>query len=185
MEPTRQLSHILPAVCDLVDGIRPDQLDAPTPCDAFTVHGVLAHMVGLGGAFGHWFRGEEAPPPEPLPHDGVVPADLFRSTMDELLESVRSPGALDRTIVAPVGEMQGGVFARLVAFDGLVHGWDLAVATEQDFDLPVDVVTAVDRFSQMALTPEMRDGDTFKEATTPPAAASAIARIAAFSGRSV
>jgi len=79
MEPTRQLSVILPAVCDLVDGIHPEQLDEATPCSEFTVHGVLAHMVGLGGAFSHWFRGEEAPPAEPLPHDGVVPSDVFRS----------------------------------------------------------------------------------------------------------
>ncbi|MGK2947625.1 MAG: TIGR03086 family metal-binding protein [Acidimicrobiales bacterium] len=185
MEPTRQLSVILPVVCDLVDGIRPDQLDEPTPCSEFTVHDVLAHMVGLGGAFSHWFRGEDAPPAPPRPLDGRVPAEEFRSTMDALLESVRSPGALDRTIVAPVGEMQGGVFARLVAFDGLVHGWDLAVATGQAFDLPPDVVTAVDRFSQMALTAEMRDGDTFKDATAPPSDANGIERIAAFSGRSV
>jgi uncharacterized protein (TIGR03086 family) len=185
MDPTEQLSVILPTLCDLVDGIRPDQLDDPTPCSEFTVHDILGHMVGLGGAFAYWFRGQDPPPPAPLARDGRVLSEVFRSTMDGLLESVRSPGALDRTIVAPVGEMQGGVFARLVAFDGLVHGWDLAVATGQTYELPHEVVAAVDEFSQMALTTEMRDGDTFKDATAPPPEASPIERIAAFSGRSL
>ena len=49
--------------------------------------------------------------------------------MDGLLDAVQSPGALDRTIQTPGGEMPGAVFARLVALDGLVHGWDLATST--------------------------------------------------------
>ena len=49
--------------------------------------------------------------------------------MDDLLDAVKSPGAIERTISAPIGEMPGEVFARFVAFDGLIHGWDLATAT--------------------------------------------------------
>ena len=61
MGPIHQLSVVLPAVADLVDRITPEQLADPTPCDEFTVHDVLDHMIVLGGSFAHLFRGEEPP----------------------------------------------------------------------------------------------------------------------------
>lgn len=185
MNPIDQLSTVLPKLNTLVDGIGPEQLDNRTPCEAFAVHDVLTHMIVLGGAFSHWFRGEPAPDlTAPSAADGV-PAAAFRHTMDALLAAVGSPGALERTITAPVGTMPGEVFARLVAFDGAVHGWDLATATGQPFDLPPSVIVAIDDFARMAVTPDMRDGDTFKAETVPPAGASPLERLAAFSGRTV
>jgi uncharacterized protein (TIGR03086 family) len=185
MEPTEQLSHILPTLNSVVDRIEPEQLDLPTPCEKFSVHDVLDHMIVLGGSFAYWFRGEAAPDIEPSPTDGSVPASQFRKTMDDLLDAVRSPGAMERTITAPMGEMPGSTFARLVAFDGVVHGWDLASATGLDYQLPRPVIAAVDRFARSALTPEMRDGDTFKDATTPNEYATPLESLVAFSGRTL
>ena len=53
--------------------------------------------------------------------------------MADLLDAVHSEGSAERTIAAPFGEVPGSVFARFVAFDGLVHGWDLATATGQGY----------------------------------------------------
>lgn len=185
MEPAVQLTQILPALSALVDRIQPAQLASPTPCDKFTVQDILDHMITGGGAFAHRFRGEE-PPEITAPNDpGRVPAPEFQATMDSLLAAIQSPGALERTISAPIGSMPGDVFARLVAFDGLVHGWDLATSTGQAYEPAPDVVAAVDDFVRAALTPDMRDGDTFKDATTPPAGASRLERLVAFSGRSL
>lgn len=183
MEPTEQLSHILPTVSGLVDRIRPGQLDDSTPCDRFTVHDVLDHMIVLGGSFAYLFRGEEAPETTAPAVRGRVPAAELREVMDDLLDAVRSPGAMERTVRAPIGEMPGATFARFVAFDGLVHGWDLARATGLDYEVPAEVVAAVDEFARVALTPEMRDGDTFADATTPSEDASPLERLVAFSGR--
>jgi len=185
MQPTVQLSHILPTLSSMVDRINPLQLANPTPCEKFTVHDVLDHMIVLGGSFSYWFRGEEAPDLKPPPVYGVVPATQFRKTMDELLDAVSSPGAMERTISAPVGEMTGSTFARLVAFDGLIHGWDIASATGLYYEIPPAVIAAVDEFARGALTSEMRDGDTFKEATTAPEDTSQLERLVAFSGRSL
>ncbi len=185
MEPIEQLSYILPTLNALVDRIDADQLDNPTPCAEFTVRDVLDHMLGLGGAFGYWFRGLDVPAEAPPIVTDRVPAAEFRTTMDDLLDAVKSDGALDRTITAPVGVMQGDVFARLVAFDGLIHGWDLARATGLDYALPPFVVDAVDAFARTALSPEMRDGDTFKAETLAPEDASTLERLVAFSGRSL
>ena len=40
--------------------------------------------------------------------------------------------------------MPGAAFARLVAFDGLIHGWDLAIATGHAYAVHDEVVAAVD-----------------------------------------
>lgn len=185
MEPIDQLSHILPTVTGVVDGIRPEQLADPTPCSDFTVRDVLDHMIVLGGTFAYGFRGEDAPEIRAPAANGDVPAAAFRKTMDDLLDAVKSPGAMERTISSPAGEMPGETFARLVAFDGLVHGWDLATSTGQDYRVPHAVVAAVDEFARAAITTGMRDGDTFKDATTPPADAGQLERLVAFSGRSL
>ncbi len=72
-----------------------------------------------------------------------------------------------------------------MAFDGLMHGWDLARATGIAFEVPGEVVAAVDEFAHVAFTEDLRDGDTFKDPTIPPADADLIERLAAFSGRTV
>lgn len=183
MEPIEQLSVILPAVCDVVDRIPYSKLTAPTPCDKFTVHDVLNHMIVLGGTFAHLFRGEEPPTIEPPFVYGWVPASELRATMAGLVDAVRSPGAMERILPTPMGPLPGDVFARFVAFDGLVHGWDLATATDLRLQLPDSVVEVVHTFARQALAPEMRDGDTFKEEVHVSALATPLEQLAAFSGR--
>ena len=185
MGPTEQLSYILPTSSALVDRIQVMQMNDPTPCEKFTVQDVLDHMMGGGGTFAYMFRGEQPPEPRPAGADGLVPSKEFRTVMDDLLESVKSPGAMERTIESPFGSMNGETLARLVAFDGLVHSWDLATATGQPLALPAEVVDAVASFAHDALTDDMRDGDTFKLPTDAGASAGAIEQLAAFSGRTV
>jgi uncharacterized protein (TIGR03086 family) len=185
VDPAEQLSVILPALSDLVDEIEPEDLDKPTPCTNFALRDVLDHMIVGGSSFSFLFRGLEPPEATVRHDDGRVPAEEFRNVMRDLLDAVRSDGALQRTIPSPVGEMSGDTFARLVAFDGLVHGWDVARATDLDWSLPDDLVRAVDEFARAALSDDLRDGDTFKAALPPPATATPIERLAAFSGRTV
>ncbi len=184
MGPTEQLSHILPACCALVDGIEVTQMSNPTPCEKFTVQDVLDHMMGPASAFGHMFRGEQPPDVAAVAYEGV-PAEEFRRVMDDLLASVASDGALERTIESPFGRMDGDTFARLVAFDGLVHSWDLATATGQRVVLPTEVVEAVASFALVALTDDLRDGETFKQPTDAGPTTDPIEQLAAFSGRAV
>jgi len=185
MHPTEQLGYILPTLSATVDRIQTMQMNDPTPCSEFTVHDVLNHMIVLGGSFSYWFRGEEAPEAKAPGVYGWVPSAEFDQVMTDLLQAVKSDGAMERTLSTPMGDMPGETFARLVAFDGLMHGWDLASSTGQTFDVPPAVIASVDEFARMALTPEMRDGDTFKEATVAPDGATPLESLVAFSGRSV
>jgi uncharacterized protein (TIGR03086 family) len=185
MGPIEQLNSILPALNDLVDTIEVEQLGAPTPCTEFTVHDVLDHMIVLGTAFGYAFRGETPPAVTAPAVYGRVPAAELRDTMDRLLGAVRSEGALERILDTPLGPMDGETFARVVALDGLLHGWDLAVATGRTFRVDPDVVAAVADLATGALTDDVRATGKFGPATAPPANASPLEALAAFSGRTV
>jgi uncharacterized protein (TIGR03086 family) len=183
--PVEQLSQIIPALEEVVDHIWYGQLEGPTPCAGFTVHDVLDHMIVGGATFAPLLRGEIPPVVSAPAVYGWVPAAEFRTTMDDLLAAAQSPSALERVIDSPFGAVSGEVFAGFVAFDGLIHGWDLARATGQRWTPSDDVVTAVDAFARMAIRPEMRDGGAFSQPTVPPAGADPLDHLVAFSGRTV
>lgn len=181
MDPCTQLDEILPLLNKLVAPLDDAQLDAPTSCTKFAVRDVLDHMIGGATMFAAAFRGE-------TPQDRAAETDLvaaFPAAMADLQQAVRSPGALDRTIAAPFGDVPGDAFARFVALDGLVHGWDIATATGQPYNPPAPVVAAVDTFARQAISEGMRDGDTFAAPVDPPADASPLVQLVAFTGRQV
>lgn len=180
MDVLGQLDELGTLLADVVGGIRPDQLECATPCAEFDVAGVLEHMISGATLFAAAFRGTE---PAPAANSGDVLAD-FGAALGELDAAIRAPGALDRAIAAPFGEVPGETFARFVVLDGLVHGWDLAMATGQGYH-PSDVlVSEVHAFAETALD-DLRDGDTFAAATDAPLSATAIERLAACTGRTV
>lgn len=182
MDGVQQLDEIIPMLEGVVAQITPEQLDNPTPCASFTVSGVLEHMIGGATAFAPAFRGESSPVAAP---SGATIQERWRHAMAELIAAVHTAGAQDRAIASPFGEVSGATFARYVAFDGLVHGWDLASAIGQRYEPEEQLVAEVDTFARGLLQPEMRDGDTFAAETSVAPDASPIERLVAFSGRVV
>jgi uncharacterized protein (TIGR03086 family) len=178
MDPITQLELLGPHLGGVVTGIAPDQLGNPTPCAHFTVRGVLEHMLAGATAFAAAYRGEHSPA-EP---DLADPLGSFGPVLADLVAAITAPGALDRTIQAPFGEVAGDSFARFVVLDGLVHGWDLAIATGQPYEPPGELVAAAFAFARQAIDP-MRDGDTFAAPVEPAAGASPIERLANYTGR--
>ena len=112
------------------------------------------------------------------------PLAAFGPALGDLAAAITAPGALDRTVAAPFGEVDGETFARFVVLDGLVHGWDLATATGQRYDPPVALVDAADAFARQAVDP-LRDGVAFGPEVAPPASATRIQQLAAFTGRRI
>jgi uncharacterized protein (TIGR03086 family) len=180
MDPRNELDEILPLLNQLIAPLDDAQLDAPTPCAGFAVRDVLEHMVGGATMFAAAFRGQV--PVDPPARDLVA---AFPAAMAELGDAVRSPGALDRTISAPFGDVPGEDFARFVALDGLVHGWDIATATGQTYDPPAPIVAAVNDFAQQAVVPAMREAGMFAAPTPAPSDATPIELLVAFTGRRV
>lgn len=183
MEPLEQLEHLEPALIAIVSAVTTDDLDKPTPCAQFDVRGVLDHMTAGATVFAAAFRGQPAPP-APARGAGEATPGACAAALTSVFEAIREPGALERTIAAPFGEVPGATFARFAVLDGLVHGWDLAVATGRPYDPPSQLVAAAATFAADAVEP-MRDGDTFADAVAPPDDATPIEKLAALTGRRV
>ena len=80
-----------------------------------TMNGLCTPSATTSGAtmFSAAFRGTA--PSEQADNSDLVAA--FPKAMTELQQAVHSPGALDRTIAAPFGDIPGDAFARFVALD--------------------------------------------------------------------
>lgn len=188
MDPLEQLDQLGPVLGGVVTRIGTAQLDDPTPCTALTVRGVLEHMIEGATSFAAAFRGEAGPPADGAaatadPAGAADPLARFGQALTGLAEAMHSPGALDRTIAAPFGDVPGPAFARFVVLDGLVHGWDLATATGQPYEPPDGLVAAVDAFAREAIVPAMREAGMFAAPAEAPADATPIERLVAFTGR--
>jgi uncharacterized protein (TIGR03086 family) len=179
MDVLQQFELVGPALGGVVANITPDQLDNPTPCRRFTVRGVLEHMIGGATGFAAAFRGEEAPEA-----DLSDPLRDFGPCLGALAGAISAPGALDRTVAAPFGEIPGRDFAQFIVLDGTVHGYDMAVATGQAYEPDAALVEHLIVFAGPALE-HLRDGEAFAEATEAPAGATPIQRLAALTGRTV
>ncbi|HYV59156.1 MAG TPA: TIGR03086 family metal-binding protein [Acidimicrobiia bacterium] len=138
-------------LADLVRGIPDDVLDAPTPCPDYTVGDLVEHVGGtalaftgaaakdMGGVTAHGPSGDAS-----LLDDDWrtrIPPDLIG-----LGEAWRDPDAWTGMTRAGGIELPGEV-AGLVALDELVmHGWDLARATGQDYECDPASLEAVHGF---------------------------------------
>ena len=187
MDSTEQLDAILPDLLEIAGGITPEQLDNPSPCAGFTVRGVMGHMIGGAGFFAAQFRGEGVPAPPAPGTDltGAAPIEAFRAAIDGVHAAATAPGAAERTIVTPFGEMTGDEAAHYLAFDGMVHAWDLARATGQTYAPPERLTAEVLATAHAMIRPDMRDGDTFAEPTAAGADASSLEQLVAFTGRTL
>ncbi|MEV6494342.1 TIGR03086 family metal-binding protein, partial [Actinoplanes sp. NPDC051633] len=131
--PVRQLRAILLGVAD-------DDLTAPTPCPGWTVGALLSHLMGLSYAFAAAARksddapGVSCPPPEPSAAD--LPTH-WRSRLPVLLAELetawRDPAAWTGTATAGGVTMPAADMGVVAMNEVVLHGWDLAQATGQEF----------------------------------------------------
>lgn len=145
----REVAIVAGAVTD-------DQLTAPTPCPEYTVSDLLAHLIGLSIAFRDAARKEGGSvSPDAAIELGLDPQwrTALPQRLDELVEAWKDPQAWSGMTKAGGVDLPGDI-AGIVALDEIVmHGWDLARATGQDY--PCDAVTtqAIFDFTEQSADP--------------------------------
>ena len=136
----------------VVDGVRDEQLTAPTPCTERSLGDLLDHVDGLSLAF------TAAATKTPLEGGGGPSADASRLGADwrpRIRQRLASLASAWREDAAWTGMTHaGGVdlpaeVAGIVALDEvIVHGWDIAVASGQSFSSEARLVEAALQFVQ-------------------------------------
>ncbi|MCT9092799.1 TIGR03086 family metal-binding protein [Streptomyces sp. ASQP_92] len=173
----------------LLGGVRDDQLGASTPCPAYALRELLAHVLGLSVAFQHAARKETGPSTATAP--GSVPPPELPADWRELMpESLAAMAAAWRDPAAWEGETQAGGLTLPAAVTGqvaldelVVHGWDVARATGQDYrPAPADL-----EISYAFLAPSKDDpaarGNAFGPPVDVPDGAPMLDRLIGMSGR--
>jgi len=178
-----ELNRALAAVDPLIAGIGAAQWSASTPCTEWTVRDVVTHLVGVNRVHTAFLLEQPSPVrgENPLGDDPVA---TYRASVAALLDAVRLPGALDRTVESRLGNATGADRLRWRIADLLVHAWDMTEATGQQLDLPDDLAERSLVFAKAALVEGARVG-RFAPAQQVADDAPAIERLVAFSGRSV
>jgi uncharacterized protein (TIGR03086 family) len=150
------------------------KLDAGTPCDEWDVRTLMDHMLDTQRYFVGSARGEDVSPPSPNPPKllGDDPVAEFQRARAETLRTFGKPGVLEKT----------GPALGIALSDQLVHGWDLAKATQQDTTMPDDLAQAAYDTIHGRLTDEQRQG-AFKPEINVGPDASAQDRLLAYTGR--
>jgi uncharacterized protein (TIGR03086 family) len=109
--------------------VPPDRWDEPSPCPDWSARDVVGHVVDSQGVF-LGFVGESVPGGPGVDAD---PAAAWRRASTAVLDALADPEVAARTYPGMFGEM---TFAegvdRFLAFDLVVHRWDLARATGGD-----------------------------------------------------
>jgi uncharacterized protein (TIGR03086 family) len=115
---------------------------------------------------------------------GDDPKGAWAVAAKKAMTAFDAPGALDKMVTLPFGEMPGSVALSIAVFDVLTHAVDIATSTGQqvqDLDL---VETALSMGHQM-VGPELRQPGIFDPEQPVATDAPAEIRLLAFAGRRV
>lgn len=184
MDAPDQARAAVAGLTPLVHATKASQLTNATPCDKWAVRDLLNHIVGGGYMFATCLSGGTVDPasaPSDLVGDDHVAAwDAAMAAFSSALDATTD---LSAPATLPFGTMPADVALRVAAADLLVHSWDLARATGQQFDPPADFIASIDPFYHQFLQPEVRAMGLFAEAVNVPDDASALDRLVSFAGR--
>jgi uncharacterized protein (TIGR03086 family) len=188
MDEVATMSSVIAMTKRVVDGIEPSQLDNPSPCEAWSVRDVLNHITGGAEMFAICVRdGQISDEKLGQIMTGDNLGDDFKSSFrhaaDAAEASFQIPGAMDRIVTLPFGEMPASIALNIAVFDLSAHAWDLAKATGQSTSLDPDVVEIAYQVAQVMLTDEMRASGLFGPAVPVDDGAPVADRLAALAGR--
>ncbi|MCX4432966.1 MULTISPECIES: TIGR03086 family metal-binding protein [Streptomyces] len=116
-----------------------EQLDRDTPCPGLAVHHMLGHLGGLAVAFRDAGRKNlgvttDTNPGSVVPDIGPDWRETLPKVLDELAEAWRDPAAWTGETRAGGVTLPGAVAGAVAADELVVHGWDLARATGQEYE---------------------------------------------------
>lgn len=123
------------------------QWDQPTPCEGWTVRDLVQHVVGADRMSKLLLSGAEAVEAvQAMVGDEVLgddPVASFNAAADALRTAFRVPGARDRTVHHPIGDIPAEMLLGFRITDLSLHAWDLARAIGADEQLDEELVRSI------------------------------------------
>lgn len=133
LDPRPAFAQALAAATPIVEGVRPDQLDGPTPCTGMDVRYLLGHLVMAGLRAACAGRGDDLST-WPGEVTGVAD-DGWGAAWQEVVAQMPTAWAddtrLTTDVVMPWATMSGADVVHVYMNEVICHTWDLARATGQ------------------------------------------------------
>ncbi|MGW4713566.1 TIGR03086 family metal-binding protein [Nocardia sp. NPDC004260] len=130
---------------DVVDRVRPDALDAETPCAGWRLRDLLEHMITQNHGFAAAARGSEDLDVWTVRASADPVAD-YRASADDVLAAFAAEDVLERSLLLPeILPDQGIPAVRVIGFhlvDSVVHAWDVARSIGETITPDLDVAEA-------------------------------------------
>ena len=175
----------------LVNGVREDQLGDPTPCPRYTLGDLLQHVRGLAEAFTLAGRKQQPPGGSKPPPEGdasLLPDDWRGETADwlgRLVDAWTDPAAWEGTTWIAGFEAPASMVGITASNELVVHGWDVARASGQQFVVDDAALAPSRKFVAIMSGPgsEEARGDAFGPALPVPVGASTLEEVIAGNGR--
>ncbi|KFU78111.1 TIGR03086 family metal-binding protein [Amycolatopsis lurida] len=137
---------------DLVSKITPADLSKPTPCSAWTLHGLLAHMTTQHHGFAAAAEGESHLDHWRLLPLGDDPIATYRASVNRVLNAFVPHDLADRKFTLPEFSTEITFTAeQALGFhfvDYLVHSWDVAKTLGLPLKFQQEVLDAGLRFAK-------------------------------------
>ncbi|RKT83613.1 TIGR03086 family protein [Saccharopolyspora antimicrobica] len=136
MSEAQHLNRAASALVEIVEGIEPGHLTAPTPCTEYAVRDLLNHLLFWGPSLEGAARKETVSPPASAESEvDLVVGDWRTAVVDQLNRMAQvwsAPGAWSgSTHMGGPNEMPAALVGSMVTIELVVHSWDLAKATGQ------------------------------------------------------
>lgn len=196
-DPRVYFARAVRTTTDVLGAVRTEQLDDPTPCDAFDVRQLLGHLVGVLHRVARLGRGEDPFAGGDVEAPGDDWSGAWAAAAHEVQAAWTDPSVLARPMALPWQQGTGGEILAGFLSELTVHTWDLATATVQEPVWDDDVVRAalatsvglpaegrLELFERISR--EMGFDEVaipFADAVAVPDDASAIDRLVAWNGR--
>ncbi|WP_055491615.1 TIGR03086 family metal-binding protein [Streptomyces sp. TP-A0356] len=175
-------------VARLAAGVRDGQLTDVTPCPGCAVRNMLGHLLGLAAAFRDAGRKDlgvttDTSPNAAVPDIGPGWREELPKVLDELAEAWRDPAAWTGETRAGGVPLPGAVAGAVAVDELVIHGWDLARATGQDYEPDPAALEAAHGFLLAAADEPNRPQGLFGPVVPVPADAPLLDRAVGLSGR--
>ncbi|MEA3054629.1 MAG: hypothetical protein QOD30_61 [Actinomycetota bacterium] len=122
-----------------VEAAPDDAWDKASPCEGWAARDIVKHVTDTQRRITWVVKGNEGDPPPASTDD---PKALWGESYAAFKDALATPGALERNVPGPMGEMPAAMFiGRILSSDVLVHTWDLARAVGGDEKLDATAVT--------------------------------------------
>ncbi|MEU4444386.1 TIGR03086 family metal-binding protein [Actinosynnema sp. NPDC050801] len=172
---------------EVVENIKPDQVDAPTPCPAFDVRGLVNHLLFWGPSLNAAARKAPVPPPAAAEADVDLTAGDWAADLGALLRDRAAawgePSAwTGTTSVGSPQQLPAEMIGAMVLAETVVHAWDLAQATGQAPSWDDDLLAFI-HADLVQTAPLGREMGLYGPEVHVPADAPLIDRVLALTGR--